>query len=163
MPTYGPLGTTISLYTWDASAGRPLTGQGDASDCEVECVREDKFDNQGLDFLGPSSVPFFLVNAGQDLFSPVSASDGGDAAAPAAEAKDTSSTPSSALAKSTSLAAKSPLAIASPTNDLMDSDHDTTLSTLNSSLFEMSPRGDMDAEGDTGASTCLMLTPPTDF
>ncbi|KAL5321621.1 hypothetical protein ACEPPN_009581 [Leptodophora sp. 'Broadleaf-Isolate-01'] len=146
MPTYGPLGTAVSLYTWDPNTGQAVSAQGDASDCEVERIREDNFDNQGLDFLGPGSVPFFLVNAGQDLFSPAAPDGDDDTAPPAAEASGINSTP--ALAKSMSPSAKTPLATASPHNDLTDSDHDTTLSTLSSSLFDMSPRGDMDDPGN---------------
>ncbi|KAG4430001.1 hypothetical protein IFR05_014512 [Cadophora sp. M221] len=149
MPTYGPLGTTVSLYTWDPNTSPAISAQGDTVDCEVERIREDKFDNQGLDFLGPSSVPFFLVNAGQDLFSPAAPDDDDDTAAPVAKVICINSTP--ALVKSTSPAAKTPIATASPTNDLTDSDHDTTISTLNSSLFEMSPGGDMDGPSNNAA------------
>ncbi|CZS88087.1 uncharacterized protein RCO7_01056 [Rhynchosporium graminicola] len=134
MPTYGPLGTSVSLYTWEADAHHEGSAQGDLTQTyEVERIREDNFDNQRLDFLGPSSAPFFLVNAGQDLFSQTAGSNDGDAVLevnPVTTTKRVNSTP----------AARSILPGSPPDNDLTESDHDTTLSSLNSSLFERSPQ-----------------------
>ncbi|KAL2071320.1 hypothetical protein VTL71DRAFT_12555 [Oculimacula yallundae] len=155
MPTYGPLGTTVSLYTWETGAGEESSGQGESGQTrrvEVERVREDKFNKQGLDFLGPSSVPFFLVNAGQDLFSPASASSSdSDTVTPidsATKTKRANTTPPqvNAIPAATLLLLESP-----PTIDLMESDQDTTLSSLNSSLFEPSPRAKEESSSDEAA------------
>lgn len=142
MPTYGPLGTTVSLYTWEAEASQNLPAQGDASQSsEVERITEDKFDNQGLDFLGPSSTPFFLVNAGQDLFSAAAQSDDDYADVSAADGKGVNS--NAVLPNFTSPAGRTPLPLSPIKNDhhdLTESDNDTTLSSLNSSMFEQSPQ-----------------------
>lgn len=133
MPTYGPLRTTVSLYMWEPDACQDVSGLGDASSgCAVERIREDAFDNTSLDFLGPGSVPFYLINAGQDLFSPAPPADNGDAVTPAKRV-NSSATPGSA--ESVGPAIRSPLT--SPlANDLLETDHDSSLSSLDSSMFE---------------------------
>ncbi|KAK0104057.1 hypothetical protein ONS96_005159 [Cadophora gregata f. sp. sojae] len=140
MPTYGPLRTTVSLYMWEADARQDISGLGDASSgCEVERIREDAFNDTTLDFLGPGSVPFYLVNAGQDLFSPTAAVNTGDAVTPATKSGRVNLPATIGTAESAGLALRSPFAGA-PTNDTIEPDHESSLSSIDSSMFEPSPQ-----------------------
>jgi hypothetical protein len=75
MPTYHVHSTTIKLYVWDPLQPPKVTKNQEtpyASDVacrhDVEPLKEEYFEGQeGVDFLG-SSMPFFLINAGRDLF-----------------------------------------------------------------------------------------------
>lgn len=70
MPTYGPLGTTVRVHVWETVPGQDTSTVGDAAcGVPVERISENYFDKPGgVDFLGPSSFPFYLVNAGNELF-----------------------------------------------------------------------------------------------
>jgi hypothetical protein len=76
MPTYHIHGTTVKLYVWDPHqspskvevsqiASTPLDA---AYGRDVEPLKEEYFQgHEGVEFLG-SDMPFFLVQAGKDLF-----------------------------------------------------------------------------------------------
>ncbi|KAI9055523.1 hypothetical protein LZ554_000471 [Drepanopeziza brunnea f. sp. 'monogermtubi'] len=70
MPTYGPRSTTVGLYCWDPIPEKKSTTAANVSRrYKVERIREERFDGgRGVDFLGSSTAPFYLVNAGQNLF-----------------------------------------------------------------------------------------------
>ncbi len=70
MPKYDPLDTAVAAYIWEPEPGKDSSIPADVSHgIKVEPVTEEYFDNKrGVDFLGSSSYPFYLINAGQDLF-----------------------------------------------------------------------------------------------
>lgn len=77
MPRYNALDTEVSLILWEPSRGRPATKENAHykhindpwTGQHIEQLREEYFDKPGgIDFLGPSSFPFYLINAGQNLF-----------------------------------------------------------------------------------------------
>ncbi|KAF8854145.1 hypothetical protein BDZ45DRAFT_728999 [Acephala macrosclerotiorum] len=76
MPTYHPLDLSVRLYAWDPSGYPPNIDEkayvADPSLGEaIEEVSEEYFDRcRGVDFLGSSGSPFYLVNAGRELFFP---------------------------------------------------------------------------------------------
>ena len=141
MPTYGPLRTTVSLYMWEADACQDISGLGDASSgCEVERIKEDSFDNTSLDFLGPGSVPYYLVNAGQDLFSPAPAPAHDVAITPANKVGCVGPTTTPGSVEYAGPVIRSP-SRSPPTNESTEPDHDSSLSSLDSSMFETSPQG----------------------
>ncbi|KUJ18064.1 uncharacterized protein LY89DRAFT_36448 [Mollisia scopiformis] len=74
MPTYHALGFSVRLHVWDAEQQRAVADErifpSDPSiGCALEEVSEEYFQGRhGVDFLGQSGAPFYLVNAGRDLF-----------------------------------------------------------------------------------------------
>ncbi|KAE8452742.1 hypothetical protein EG329_013014 [Mollisiaceae sp. DMI_Dod_QoI] len=74
MPTYNALGFSVRLHIWDPQQKPSEIDEkllpGDPSLGHVlEEVSEEYFKGcHGVDFLGQSSSPFFLINAGRDLF-----------------------------------------------------------------------------------------------
>jgi hypothetical protein len=72
MPTYGIHDTTVKLYVWDPH--QPAEQVGRTTPIDPACgragepLKEEYFNGQeGVDFLG-YDIPFFLVNAGRELF-----------------------------------------------------------------------------------------------
>ncbi|CZR53310.1 uncharacterized protein PAC_03188 [Phialocephala subalpina] len=76
MPTYNLFDLSVRLYAWEPQQFPPKIDERayphDASLGEaIEEVSEEYFDRyRGIDFLGQSGSPFYLVNAGRNLFFP---------------------------------------------------------------------------------------------
>jgi hypothetical protein len=144
MPTYGIHDTAVKLYMWNPH--QPAEQVGRKTPIDPACgragepLKEEYFnDQEGVDFLG-FDMPFFLVNAGRELFFKT----------PQA---------SSAITEAELIHGEG----VQPPADESDDDADSSLSTISSSMFaDLSPQGfeesttQNNAHGEFSLSTAVL-------
>ena len=163
MPTYHIHDTTVKLYVWD-----PLHPVEDSrtqealwpypSDAarryDVEPLQEEYFDGQeGVDFLG-SSTPFFLIKAGRDLFYESHQTSGDITETELPKDQGTDERLFVEEDQKCNLPSLLPSNVVKPfTNGTDDTDGDTGLSSISSSIFaESSPPRTEDATSQSKSS-----------
>jgi hypothetical protein len=163
MPTYHIHDTTVQLHVWDPL--QPLEDlnteepawpypSNAARQRDAELLKEEYFEGQeGVDFLG-SSMPFFLINAGRDLFYTTRQTPGDIAET---DAPEDQSTDEQVLVNENRKCNVPPLlppdVVQPPTDETDDADGDSGLSSIPSSMFaESSPPRIEDNAGQSKTS-----------
>ncbi|KAK6583135.1 hypothetical protein PZA11_004211 [Diplocarpon coronariae] len=151
MPRYLPLQTEVSLYCWEPVSGQSSSSPVDVSQgYELERLSEEPFDGcKTVDFLGP--YPFFLLNAGRELFYGCSNTSANSSIQCNQQATqiEAAEAPRKSTANEKGLVTFQRKHMLPPTtpNKGLDSDLDSILSSLSSSRFSQHNVANLDGPG----------------